>query len=119
MASRWSELVVDSLDPHAQARFWAAVLDWEVRPDGDEAEVAPPGGEGTTLFFAKVPEGKTVKNRLHIDLRPDDRDAEVERLLALGARHAEVGQRGDETWVVLADPEGNELCVLQATPPGD
>lgn len=64
------------------------------------------------LFFGVVPEGKTVKNRLHLDFRPDDQHAEVERLLALGARRADIGQRGDEPWVVLADPEGNEFCVL-------
>src|SRR6266511_1538632 len=67
-----------------------------------------------TLTFAHVPEGKTVKNRLHLDVNPTDReqDEEVRRLLDLGARHADVGQTGDESWVVLADPEGNEFCVL-------
>lgn len=67
-----------------------------------------------TLAFAHVPEGRTVKNRLHLDLRPDDRgrDAEVERILELGARRVEVGQTGRESWVCLADPEGNEFCVL-------
>jgi len=59
-----------------------------------------------------APEGKTVKNRLHLDFRRDDRDAEVERFLALDARHTDVGQRGNEPWVVLADPDGNEFCVL-------
>jgi hypothetical protein len=59
-----------------------------------------------------VPDGKTVKNRLHLDFRPVDQAAEVERLLALGVRRADVGQAGDEPWVVLADPEGNEFCVL-------
>jgi predicted enzyme related to lactoylglutathione lyase len=60
-----------------------------------------------------APEGRTVKNRLHIDLNPDDRDAEVERLLALGATRADVGQSPEVTWVVLADPEGNEFCVVR------
>ncbi|GAA4042358.1 hypothetical protein GCM10022233_09170 [Streptomyces shaanxiensis] len=64
------------------------------------------------LIFAPVPEGKTVKNRLHLDFRPEDQDAEVSRLLALGARHVDVGQTGEESWVTLADPEGNEFCVL-------
>ncbi len=70
------------------------------------------------LTFAHVPEGKTVKNRLHLDVNPTDReqDAEVRRLLDLGARHADVGQ-GDESWVVLADPEGNEFCVLAGRRP--
>jgi hypothetical protein len=70
------------------------------------------------LTFAHVPEGKTGKNRLHLDLSPVDReqDEEVRRLLDLGARHADVGQ-GDESWVVLADPEGNEFCVLAGRRP--
>ena len=113
MPSRWSELVVDSQDPQRQARFWAAVLDWEIEADGDEVEVMPRDGTGTTLLFVTAPEPKAGKNRLHIDLRPDDRDAEVERILALGATRADVGQTGEESWVVLADPEGNEFCVLR------
>jgi hypothetical protein len=72
-----------------------------------------------TLTFAQVPEAKTVKNRLHLDLNPTDReqDDEVRRLLDLGARHADVGQTGDASWVVLADPEGNEFCVLAGRRP--
>jgi hypothetical protein len=62
-----------------------------------------------------VPEAKTHKNRLHPDFRPDDRDAEVERLLALGARRVDIGQ-GEQSWVVLADPEGNEFCILSSRP---
>jgi hypothetical protein len=65
------------------------------------------------LLFGAVPEPKTVKNRLHLDFRPDDRDREVERMLALGATRADVGQ-GEESWVVLADPEGNEFCILRS-----
>jgi hypothetical protein len=76
--------------------------DYEIRPAPDRL----PG-----LLFTPVPEKKTLKNRLHLDFRPDDQEAEVAPLLALGARHARVGQ-GDEQWVVLADPEGNEFCVL-------
>ena len=116
MPSRWSHVVVDSKDPHALARFWAAVLEWEAEADGDEVEVKAADGSGTALLFVTGDDPKTVKNRLHIDLRPDDRDAEVERVLALGATRADVGQTGDETWVVLADPEGNEFCVLRALP---
>jgi hypothetical protein len=81
--------------------------------------VVPAGGNHSgpvppALTFARVPEGKTVKNRLHIDVSPADRgqDEEVRRLLGLGARHADVGQTGEESWVCLADPEGNEFCVL-------
>jgi hypothetical protein len=65
------------------------------------------------LLFVNVPEPKTVKNRLHLDFRPEDRDGEVERLLALGAVRADIGQ-GDQSWVVLADPEGNEFCILSS-----
>ncbi|OLT19287.1 glyoxalase [Pseudonocardia sp. CNS-139] len=121
MASKFTELAIDCADPAALARFWCAVLGYEVQdeedgfvgigspavPDDQRGPVAP------ALTFARVPEGKTVKNRLHIDVSPTDRDQhdEVRRLLDLGARHADVGQ-GDERWVVLADPEGNEFCVL-------
>jgi hypothetical protein len=90
------------------------VLDQKVLYQTDD-EVIVGADEHTYpgLCFVPVPEGKTLKNRLHIDLDPDDRDAEVERLLALGARRADVGQGDDVTWVVLADPEGNEFCVLR------
>ena len=115
MASTWSELVVDSADPAALAAFWAAVLDWETEVDDEGAELRPRDGRGgPTLVFVPVPEPKAVKNRLHIDLKPDDRDAEVERIIGLGATRADVGQTGEESWVVLADPEGNEFCVLRA-----
>ncbi len=117
MPSRWSHLCIDCGDPQALAEFWAAVLDYEAVPDeDDDVELRPRYGDGPALLFVKVPEPKTVKNRLHLDLRPDDRDAEVERILALGATRADVGQTGEETWVVLADPEGNEFCVLRAEP---
>lgn len=125
MASKFTELAIDCADPVGLARFWCSVLDYEVR-DG-EAEVGvvtigpPAAREGTdrpgpvppVLTFARVPEGKSAKNRLHMDVSPSDReqDDEVRRLIGLGARRAEVGQ-GDASWVVLADPEGNEFCVL-------
>jgi hypothetical protein len=123
MTSKFTELAIDCADPRALARFWCAVLDYEVRDeDGELVTIGPAAGPGGTdrpgpvppvLTFARVPEGKTVKNRLHIDVSPSDREQEeeVRRLLGLGARRADVGQ-GDESWVVLADPEGNEFCVL-------
>lgn len=128
MASRFTELVIDCHDPRRLAAFWCAVLGYEVideqeddveisnwrpTPEAVRAQVNPP-----TLLFQRVPEGKTVKNRLHIDVSPIDSDqaSEVERLLALGARHVDVGQ-GEQTWVVLADPEGNEFCVLRSLQP--
>jgi hypothetical protein len=79
----------------------------------EEFEIRPAEDRMPGLLFVPVPEPKTIKNRLHLDFRPDDRDAEVERLLALGATRADVGQ-GDQPWVVLADPEGNEFCVLSS-----
>src|SRR6185437_15084603 len=98
----------------ALARFWCSVLDYEIQ-DEDEGEgaVTIGGPAPPALTFARVPEGKTIKNRLHMDVSPADRDQaeEVQRLLDLGARYADVGQ-GDVSWVVLADPEGNEFCVL-------
>ncbi|AFP41429.1 Glyoxalase/bleomycin resistance protein/dioxygenase [Mycolicibacterium smegmatis MC2 155] len=75
--------------------------------------LTPPPGQGPVWLFLAVPDGKTVKNRLHVDFTPDDQQAEVDRLISLGARHVDIGQ-GEQSWVVLADPEGNEFCVLAA-----
>ena len=131
MALKWYTVVVDSHDPRAQARWWAEVLDWQVVYDTPDEAVAIPKSmteepvadletwmaRGQGLVFVPVPEGKAVKNRLHLDLAPhtsQDRDAEIARLLALGATHVDVGQTDDVTWTVLADPEGNEFCVLSS-----
>jgi len=124
MASKFTELAIDCADPSGLARFWCSVLNYEVQDEDDGiVTIGPPvapdgqhhlGPVPPTLTFAHVPEGKTVKNRLHLDVSPTDReqDEEVRRLLGLGARHADVGQGPDVSWVVLADPEGNEFCVL-------
>ena len=119
MACRFTELVVDCRNPESLAAFWAAVLDYRVlsREEG-AVEIGPAegfGGPAPTLVFGPVPEPTPGKLRLHIDLNATDRDqdAELERLLALGATRADVGQRGDEGWYVLADPEGNEFCLLR------
>jgi hypothetical protein len=124
VASKFTELAIDCADPGGLARFWCSVLGYEVQDEDEEIVMigSPQVPEGKnrrgpvppTLTFARVPEGKTIKNRLHIDVNPTDRDQdkEVRRLLDLGARHAEVGQTGEEDWVTLADPEGNEFCVL-------
>ncbi len=124
MASKFTELAIDCADPRGLARFWCAVLDYEVQDEDDGlvtigSPTVPdakshPGPVPPTLTFALVPEGKTVKNRVHLDVSPTDREQgeEVRRLLDLGARHADVGQTGGESWVTLADPEGNEFCVL-------
>jgi catechol 2,3-dioxygenase-like lactoylglutathione lyase family enzyme len=118
-------VVVDARDPRAQARFWAQALGWRITHDtDDETVLEPPEGSPANdvapdILFVKVPEGKTVKNRLHLDLRPDDQATHVARLVELGATRADVGQTGEERWIVLADPEGNEFCVLPPLPPGE
>jgi len=117
MALEWEQLVVDARDGNALAHWWQEALGWTylVESDPDEFEIRPSEDRFPGLLFIPVPESKAIKNRLHLDFRPDDRDAEVERLTGLGATRADVGQ-GDETWVVLADPEGNEFCVLSSKP---
>jgi predicted enzyme related to lactoylglutathione lyase len=116
MAIRWYSIVVDSRDHHTLARWWAQVLDWRVvsEEEEDETTIARDEDAEPELVFVPVPEEKTVKNRLHIDLAPDDQAAEVERLISFGARRADVGQPADASFVVLRDPEGNEFCVLSA-----
>jgi predicted enzyme related to lactoylglutathione lyase len=114
MTLKWEELVVDCEDFLAQGHWWADALGWEIVDENDEdMEIRNPAGSNPTLLFLTVPEGKTVKNRLHLDFVPDDQEAEVERLIAMGATRIDVGQ-DDVSWVVLADPEGNEFCVLSA-----
>ncbi|RBY87154.1 VOC family protein [Blastococcus sp. TBT05-19] len=124
MACQLSELVVDCRDPEALAAFWAAVLDYRVlgQEDDGSVEIGPEagfGGPAPTLVFGAVAQPTPGKLRLHIDVNPTDRDqeAELERLLSLGARPADVGQTGDEGWYVLQDPEGNEFCLLSTRLP--
>ena len=115
MAARFTELIVDAADPEALARWWAEVLGWRLTEADDEgAEIADPGGALPTIVFVPVPEAKAAKNRLHIDVSPvgSHQEAELGRLLSLGATRADVGQ-GDVSWVVLHDPEGNEFCLLR------
>ncbi|MEV3936918.1 VOC family protein [Glycomyces sp. NPDC049804] len=122
MASRISELILDCEDPERLAAFWCAVLDYVElgrEPDGG-VEIGPPGvgfgGLQPTLILSPSTDPKHWKLPLHIDINPTDRDqdAELERLLALGARPADVGQTGEENWHVLQDPEGNVFCLLHA-----
>jgi catechol 2,3-dioxygenase-like lactoylglutathione lyase family enzyme len=132
MTSRFDILAIDARDPRGLAEFWCAVLGYAiVEAAGDGVRTAhdphwgsdqprpanvPPG-----IDFLPVPEGKTVKNRLHLDLRPVGvpQEEELARLLRLGARRVQVGQPDDVPWVVLADPEGNEFCLLNTpAPPG-
>ena len=116
-------ITVDAHNPKALAAFWAEVLGWTVGEDGDdigwwiERELNDPNKTGfPDILFLKVPDLKVVKNRLHLDLRPDDQAAEVARLEKLGAKKIDIGQSTDPdtTWVVMADIEGNEFCVLSA-----
>ena len=120
MSCRLSELVIDCTDPEALARFWREVLDYvelgREEPDNG-IEIGPAsgfGGAAPTLVFSRSTDPRPKKLRLHFDVNPVDRDdtAELDRLLALGARHAEIGQTGDEPWFPLQDPEGNEFCLL-------
>ncbi|MGW8565204.1 VOC family protein [Isoptericola sp. NPDC055881] len=131
MASRFTELVVDCHDPERLAAFWCAVLDftvidrsegkveiasWEPIVEDVRARQMPP-----TVVLVQVPEGKAVKNRLHLDVSPVDRSTadEVARLLGLGATRVDVGQGDGRSWVVMADLEGNEFCVLRTLAPVD
>ena len=127
MASRAANFCFDSHDPYSQTLWWAQVLDDFVLTDEDAKEMKPEdeeagltGPDGRYLLFLRVPEPKTVKNRAHICLRPTDRtrDEEVERLLALGATMVDDLRQPDRGWAVLADPEGNEFCVLMPDPRG-
>ena len=129
MTSRFTELAIDCQDPERLAAFWCEVLDFQVIDRGEDkveigsweptveqvrARQMPP-----TLVFLKVPEGRAAKNRLHLDVSPIDAgtEDEVTRLLALGATRADVGQGPGRSWVVMADPEGNEFCVLRTLAP--
>ena len=119
MSLHVNALTIDSRDPRFLATWWAETLDWFViRDDEEEAMIAPgrqPGdAPGAIPFlFLAVDNERAGKNRLHLDLVPDDQAAEVERLIARGATRVDIGQ-GDVSWVVMADPEGNEFCVLRS-----
>ncbi len=127
MGLRMQAVIVHCLDPARLAEFWAEALGWRVTVrDDPEWGIEPPAGSRddsvvADLLFIAVAEPKQVQNRLHIDLRPTgdrpDQAAEVARLEALGATRIDVGQAPDASWTVMADPEGNEFCVLAAYPP--
>jgi predicted enzyme related to lactoylglutathione lyase len=121
MPTRLTQVVIDAADPAALARFWSAALDWTVAFEGPgEVEIAPPADDAgqrgqLPLTFVEVHDDKVGKNRVHLDLasRSDAHQAEVvARLEALGARRVDVGQGDDVSWVVMADPDGNEMCVV-------
>jgi predicted enzyme related to lactoylglutathione lyase len=117
MTLRLVALCVDANDPLRLARFWAEALGWEVAPEaGEEISLVPTDGTRFRLDFMPVPEPKVGPNRLHLDLTStslDHQQESVARLVELGARHIDIGQRPDEGHVVLADPEGNEFCIIE------
>ena len=121
MSCRLSEIIVECLDPVGLSRFWCEVLGYVElgREEADDGiEIGPAsgfGGAAPTLVFSRVPERVAGQLPWHVDVNPVDRDqdAELARLLSIGARHKDVGQTGEEAWVVLQDPEGNEFCLLR------
>jgi hypothetical protein len=118
MTLRVQCLCFDTADPGRIARFWAAALGWRVTySEPGQVVLEPPAGspeDGVVpdLLFLRVPEGKVAKNRLHLDLRPEDQAAEVGRLEGLGATRVSVGQGPEVSWATMADPDGNEFDVL-------
>jgi len=115
MTSRLTNIVIDALDPPAVAEFWCSVLGWQIVEESDQGvSIAAANGAWPVIDVLPVRETDTVKNRLHLDLRADGISTpdELLRLQALGASSVDVGQSPDATWVVLADPEGNEFCLL-------
>lgn len=115
-------LCIDTADPPRLASFWQSALGWRrTHEEPEEVVLEPPVGspeDGVVpdLLFVRVGEEKTGKNRLHLDLRPQDQAAEVARLEELGARRTHVGQSADASWVVMSDPDGNEFCILRTLP---
>ena len=114
-------IVIDAHDLAGLARFWSRVLDWPILSEREREVVIGPADDAPVgICFMPSPDGKFVKTRVHLDLNPGpnaspgEREAEITRLIAVGARPVEVGQRGDESWTVLADPEGNEFCVVRS-----
>jgi predicted enzyme related to lactoylglutathione lyase len=120
MAVSLHHIVIDAHDLPGLARFWSQVLGWKILSER-EREVVIGTDVNAAVGICLMPAGdqKSLKNRVHLDLNPGgdagpaDREAEIERILALGARRVDIGQTGDESWTVLADPEGNEFCIVR------
>jgi predicted enzyme related to lactoylglutathione lyase len=105
-------ITIDCANPKLLATFWSELLDYKITfEEDDEVAIERSDEVRPAVLFIRVPDKKTVKNRIHLDLNPDDQDAEVRRAKALGASEVDIGQK-DVSWVVLADPEGNEFCIL-------
>ncbi|MGH2590804.1 MAG: VOC family protein [Actinomycetota bacterium] len=116
MTVRFREVVIDCADPPSLARFWAAVTGYDVGPGDEEwASIEGEGDREIVIGFQKVPEGKVVKNRVHVDLAAPDEEAEARRIEALGATRLWVSEDPEDPFVVLADPEGNEFCVVRVS----
>jgi predicted enzyme related to lactoylglutathione lyase len=116
MPIRLHHIVIDAHNLPLLARFWTQALGWTVLSERErEIVIGTDENAPVGICFMPVTDRKTVKNRVHIDLTTSaaDREEEIERLLALGARRADIGQTGTESWIVLADPEGNEFCVVR------
>jgi predicted enzyme related to lactoylglutathione lyase len=116
MAARLHHIVVDAHDLPGLSRFWAQVLGWNLLSEQErEVVIGPEETAPVGMCFMPVGDAKVVKNRVHLDLTTDahEREAEIQRILELGARRVAVGQSGAESWDVLADPEGNEFCVVR------
>jgi predicted enzyme related to lactoylglutathione lyase len=109
-------VVIDAHDLPRLARFWAQALGWQILSERErEVVIGPDATAPVGICFMPSPDGKVVKNRVHLDLTAaaEERDAEIDRLIALGASRVDIGQTGSESWTVLADPEGNEFCVIR------
>jgi len=123
MSLQWQCIIVDCADPQELGPWWAELLGWRITHTSEKEVVlepplgSPQDGVSPDILFVKVPEEKSVKNRLHLDLRPDDQAAEVARAEALGAKRADVGQDESSSWIVMNDPAGNEFCILRAFTP--
>lgn len=117
MGLDWEQATIEADDPTGLGRWWCDALGWVVVDDHPEVfEIRAEKDRLPGLLFLQAGATKSTKNRIHLDFRPDDQGAEVTRLLELGATRVDIGQ-GDVPWAVLADPEGNEFCVLGSTPP--
>jgi predicted enzyme related to lactoylglutathione lyase len=116
MPVRLHHIVIDAHDLPGLARFWAQALGWQILSQREhEVVIGPDVDAPIGICLMPVTDAKVVKNRVHLDLTTEaaDRDAEIDRLLALGAQRVDIGQTGAESWTVLADPEGNEFCVIR------
>jgi predicted enzyme related to lactoylglutathione lyase len=116
MPVKLHHIVIDTYDLPGLASFWSRALGWPILSERErEIVIGPEVDAPVGICLMPVTDPKVVKNRLHLDLTTEaaDRDAEIDRLLALGARRVDIGQTGDESWTVLADPEGNEFCVIR------